>query len=797
MSDILQNDEMTATEDQTQKALLVLNVLLGGAVLIILPYYFIAWQTQSWHMFVLATVLLAFGFLTIFTRRLVKDGRVERGITITIGGMFVIFPVSVLLVADLGSVLSLSLIAISITIILQTLPSSQHARLVIMSVAIGLITYLLDIFGGDYRLTLPQLQSIVTIITALVLLTYAIFIIRGYASYSLRTKLIFAFLTISLISGGVVILLTTNTIRTSLVQDIGENLKSTAETRAVAMGDLLTKQTDLLTTLSLNSTLITELEAINVEASLSELEAIDQQWRNADDNDPLIQNSLNNPLASELNTFQQNFPQHVELFITDEQGALLATTNRTSDYYQADETWWQVAFADGQGGTFISQPEFDESSNALGLQMAVPMFSTNGAIVGILRTTYQADAFSELLSAPLQSADLRLEVYLPNGGELELEDGEVELSEDEGYEQWLDLATSSDIFLQIAHNDVSSIASAVLVQDGENRSAISDLGWVLVSLEPEAVGLAAVNDQQRTTILLVIVVALLSIAAAFIFAQYLTQPVLTLVSAVSQVRAGDFSTRVPVQTQDETGVLGLAFNDMTEQLQKSVGRLERRNRVIETSAAVGRSLSTILEPKQLASAVVDQVQKTFNYYHAHIYFLDSTGQTLEMAGGTGFAGAEMIAAGHTIALGQGLVGRAAATNQLVLASDVTQEADWLPNPLLPETRSETAVPITIGDQVMGVLDVQHNIKNGLRELDAEMLQAVANQVAIALQNARTYAQVQQRAEQEAILNKINQKIETATTIETVLDVTARELRQAFGAQRTVVELTAKRNNGKK
>ncbi|WP_420628828.1 GAF domain-containing protein [Candidatus Leptofilum sp.] len=796
MNNSQQSKVANQEELRARNAKYVVNVVLAGVVAATLAYLIIAWQTQAWQIYILTALLFSYGGLALVARRYVQNGRIQPGITRILGGMFVLFPVTSLLVADLGSVLGLALVGLVIVTVLQTLPAHTHTRFIALAVGIGILTYLLDIFGGDYRQVVPQLQSVIIILTALVLVIFTVFIVRGFSDYSLRTKLILAFLTLSLLSGGVVTLFTTNTIQANLLEDIGNNLHNVADTRATAIGDLLSRQADLLNALSLSSTMRAELAAINPQATLAQLEAIDQQWRNAADSDPLIQDSLNHPLALEMLTFQARFPQHVELFITDSQGALLATTNRTSDYYQADEEWWQVAYANGQGATFISQPEFDESSNALALQMAVPIFAPDNSIVGILRTTYETDALTELLAAGQAGESLTVDVYLPDGRELELEEGRTIISVDDGYEQWHTLAESNETIAEVQHDNDPTLASAILVQDTENRSEIANLDWVLTVTQPEAVGLAAVTAQQRNTVLLIIGVALLSIIVAFGLSGYLTRPVYTLADAVNHVRSGNLDTRVSLTSGDEFGELGRSFNDMTAQLQQSVGRLERRNRVIETSTEIGRRLSTILEPQQLFIQVVEQVQSTFDYYHAHIYLLDDSGQSLTMVGGTGQAGAEMLAKGHVIPINKGLVGRAATTKDVVLIPDVSQAPNWLPNPLLPETKAEVAVPITVGDRVLGVLDVQHNVVNGLQQLDVELLQAVVSQVAIALQNARSYAQAKQKADQEAVLNTISQKIETATSIETVLDVAARELRQALGAKHTIVEL-GKAVNGRK
>jgi putative methionine-R-sulfoxide reductase with GAF domain len=275
--------------------------------------------------------------------------------------------------------------------------------------------------------------------------------------------------------------------------------------------------------------------------------------------------------------------------------------------------------------------------------------------------------------------------------------------------------------------------------------------------------------------------------AGFLLARLIAAPVVALSAVATQVADGNLAVEAKVAGAAEVAQVATAFNAMTSRLRELIEGLEQRvadrTKALATSAEVSRRLTAILDPHQLANEVVKEVQSAFDYYYAQIYLLDETGENLVIAGGTGEAGSTMLARGHSVPKGRGLVGRAADTNASVLVPDVSQEENWLPNELLPDTKSEASVPISVGDQVLGILDVQHDRVNGLTEEDVTLLESLAGQVAISLRNARSYEQSRTQAELASLVNVIGQKIQRTTSVEDTLQTAIRELGTAIGAAR--------------
>ncbi|GAB4496507.1 MAG: hypothetical protein OHK003_01880 [Anaerolineales bacterium] len=137
---------------------------------------------------------------------------------------------------------------------------------------------------------------------------------------------------------------------------------------------------------------------------------------------------------------------------------------------------------------------------------------------------------------------------------------------------------------------------------------------------------------------------------------------------------------------------------------------------------------------------------------------------------------------------QSLVARAAREQRGVTVNDVTQSPDFLPNPLLPDTHSELAVPMVVGNTLIGVFDIQSEVVGRFTEADINIQTILAAQLASSIQNARSFERSKAQADIETLVNTISQKIQRAATVEDTLQTAIRELGLALGASRVKANL---------
>ena len=177
-----------------------------------------------------------------------------------------------------------------------------------------------------------------------------------------------------------------------------------------------------------------------------------------------------------------------------------------------------------------------------------------------------------------------------------------------------------------------------------------------------------------------------------------------------------------------------------EEIESSLVDQARIANELETVAQVSTAAATVLDSEYLLQSVVDLAKESFQLYHAHVYLVNERGDFLELIAGSGAAGQLMALEGHRIMVVEdSIVARAARNRDGVLVNDVRRTVDFLPNPMLPETKAEIAVPMIVGDRVIGVLDLQASREGAFSENDLRIFTILASQIAVAHENAKQYA----------------------------------------------------------
>lgn len=492
-----------------------------------------------------------------------------------------------------------------------------------------------------------------------------------------------------------------------------------------------------------------------------------------------------------LDSMAATYPHMYLISTTDLAGVNIARSDDAELTDYSDRLWFQGAAA---GEPFAFQTLIGRTSGEPALVAATPIRNESGSIIGVGMFAADLTIIADEVNAT-QLGETGF-AYLVNENGLVLAHPDASLSQElVDYSSYYPVARALEGYSGFVEftDDAGTEWQGYVRELGQ--------GWGLVVQQETAEVLQSYNNFQRLS-LFARGLALVAILGLVWFVTGRTlRPIAAMTEVATAVSKGDFSQTVPLEGDDELGVLARAFNLMVKQINDFFADLEDRiavrTRALQTSTEVSRRLSTLLDQEHLVAEVVNQVQRAFDYYHVHIYLLDEETQDLVMVGGTGEAGRALLGKGHRLASGKGLVGRCAARNEVVLISNVAEAENWLPNPYLPDTKTELAVPIAIGEQVLGVLDVQDVKVGKLDEEDVQLLQSVSNQVAVALRNARLYATVQKRADHEAVVNQINQQILSAPTMERVLEIAAQELGQYLGVQRATVQLSRTTNgNGR-
>jgi PAS domain S-box-containing protein len=261
-------------------------------------------------------------------------------------------------------------------------------------------------------------------------------------------------------------------------------------------------------------------------------------------------------------------------------------------------------------------------------------------------------------------------------------------------------------------------------------------------------------------------------------------PVLGKIDESDNIEGGKgyaLTSKIPLLNDDgEVNALLKISRDVTELVTAQNIAKRRADQLLTTSEIAREATTGSLDIDETLKRLVDLVKTRFGFYHSSIFLLDALGQFAVLRESTGEAGAQLKAKAHKLAVGSAsIIGQTTAKGEPVVVGDVTKEANYYPNPLLPNTKSELGIPLKIGDRVYGALDVQSEETDAFSQEDINILRVLADQLSVTIQNANLYTKTQQTLERHRILQQMTSTVGQNLTIEDTIRSSVQTLQNIF------------------
>jgi len=217
--------------------------------------------------------------------------------------------------------------------------------------------------------------------------------------------------------------------------------------------------------------------------------------------------------------------------------------------------------------------------------------------------------------------------------------------------------------------------------------------------------------------------------------------------------------------------------------------LRQRNAQLRIAADVSRTASTVLDLDELLQRTVDLIQGGFGLYYVGLFLNDESGEWAVLRAGTGEPGAQMVERGHRLEIGgDSMIGQCVLLGEARVALDVGEAAHRFENPLLPDTRSEMALPLVSRGTSVGAISVQSREEAAFSDEDIVVLQSMAEQLAATIDNVRLLEETQSRVERERRVRVITDRIRRGMSREAIIRIALEELGEMLEASRSVVHL---------
>jgi signal transduction histidine kinase len=428
-----------------------------------------------------------------------------------------------------------------------------------------------------------------------------------------------------------------------------------------------------------------------------------------------------------------------ELFLMDTSGRILISTNPA---HENEKHSIYDYFTEGLKGYYIQQPSYSLSLGEMTIVASAPVTS-NGVVMGVIAGRASLDGLNDIMMerAGLGSTG---ETYLVGSNHhllTELRDQSYSIPE-----------TYIRTFAADAALDDSSSGSDIYL-NYNNKKVIGVYRWLpelkvaLLAEQEEEEALYSTNLALKLISAAALLSVILAILVALILTATIIRPLAELAATAKMVADGNLEKTISIKRSDEIGVVAGAFNTMTARLRLLVRNLERRTDQLKAINETGRHISSILNLDELLKYVASSLQKTFNYHNVGIMLIDEKTKSVTLKSSAGaFEGSAHLTQGAVEI--DSIVNSIVQTGQSLLINDILANPRYKDTEGSGRTRSELAVPIKIGDRLVGILDIEEDHINAFDDLDAFTAQTLADQLAIAIENARLYEQAHELATME-------------------------------------------------
>ena len=252
------------------------------------------------------------------------------------------------------------------------------------------------------------------------------------------------------------------------------------------------------------------------------------------------------------------------------------------------------------------------------------------------------------------------------------------------------------------------------------------------------------NSFLKISAILLIGLLIVTIFLSMNTSKIISAPLIGLTQMAEKITSGDLSARAVVKARDETGTLAIAFNSMTARLEETLAGLEQavaeRTRDLEIAIHVSKQITQVLRLDDLLPTLVEDTRAGFDLYFVAVYLYEASNRKLVLSAGTGEGGQRMMADRKVFDIDArpSIVAQAGRDQQAIVIGDVARSSLHLANPYLPLTRSEAAIPMITQGELIGVLGLQSEQTDHFKQEDIRILNSLAEQIGVAVKNARLY-----------------------------------------------------------